>query len=161
VTGRIHSLEPTVQRLRLLRAKPGSEGTVKRGHLTWRGTFQPTSASAVYTVEIQHTVGLRPDIRVIDPPLEGRPGEALPHVFPGDLLCVYRGDQWTANRPLTAILPWITEWLFYYELWLATGQWYGGGHVVRTGKKDARTPDRGVDARSQRAMHSKYVIPRN
>jgi hypothetical protein len=26
------------------------------------------------------------------------------------------------------ILPWISEWLFFYELWLFTGDWLGGGH---------------------------------
>jgi hypothetical protein len=25
------------------------------------------------------------------------------------------------------ILPWAVEWLAYYEIWLATGVWYGGG----------------------------------
>jgi hypothetical protein len=151
VPGRVRSLEPTAQLVRLLHAKPGSEGTAKRGRLRWRGQFHPTPASAVYTVEILHTVGFRPEIRVIDPEMEHRPGEALPHVFPGDLLCVYRGDQWTADKPLAAILPWITEWLFYYELWLGTGRWYGGGHEVRTGKKNARSTERGTDGLPSRA----------
>ncbi len=25
------------------------------------------------------------------------------------------------------ILPWASLWLFYYEVWLATGEWVGGG----------------------------------
>ena len=25
-------------------------------------------------------------------------------------------------------LPWTAEWLFFYELWLVTGEWDGGGH---------------------------------
>ena len=25
------------------------------------------------------------------------------------------------------IVPWIAEWLSYYELWHATGEWLGGG----------------------------------
>jgi hypothetical protein len=153
VAGRVHSLEPTAQLVRLRNAKPGSTGTAKHGHLSWRGQFQPTPASAVYTVEIQHTVGRRPEIRVIEPALEGRPGEALPHVFSGDLLCVYQGDQWTADKPLAVVLPWISEWLLYYELWLATGRWLGGGHEVRTGKKDSRSTDRGTDGRLSRAQH--------
>jgi hypothetical protein len=156
--GRIHSLEPTAQLVRLKNAKPGSDGTAKHGHLRWRGKFQPTSASAVYTVEIQHTVGHRPVIRVIDPPLEGRPGEALPHVFPGDLLCVYRGDQWTADKSLALILPWISEWLLYYELWLTTGKWYGGGHEVRTAKKDSGGTGRGTDGLLSRAQHAERIF---
>jgi hypothetical protein len=26
------------------------------------------------------------------------------------------------------VVPWISEWLLYYELWLFTGEWTGGGH---------------------------------
>jgi hypothetical protein len=121
--------------MRLLNSMPGSKGTVKRGQLTWRGRIQPTPASAVYTVEIRHVVGRRPDISVIDPELEGRPGEGLPHVFPGNLLCVYRGDQWTADKSLAIVVPWISEWLLFYELWLPTGKWLGGGHEVRLDQK--------------------------
>ncbi len=25
------------------------------------------------------------------------------------------------------IVPWLMEWLVYYEVWLITGQWEGGG----------------------------------
>jgi hypothetical protein len=28
------------------------------------------------------------------------------------------------------VVPWISEWLIYYELWLVTGRWLGGGHTV-------------------------------
>jgi hypothetical protein len=27
------------------------------------------------------------------------------------------------------VVPWISEWLIYYELWLVTGRWLGGGHT--------------------------------
>jgi hypothetical protein len=25
------------------------------------------------------------------------------------------------------IVPWLSLWLYYYEVWLATGAWEGGG----------------------------------
>jgi hypothetical protein len=25
------------------------------------------------------------------------------------------------------VLPWTTEWLYHYEIWLITGEWTGGG----------------------------------
>jgi hypothetical protein len=25
------------------------------------------------------------------------------------------------------IVPWTAEWLVHYEIWLVTGEWYGGG----------------------------------
>lgn len=32
------------------------------------------------------------------------------------------------------IIPWTIEWLYYYELWLATGEWLGGGDHPEIGK---------------------------
>jgi hypothetical protein len=29
----------------------------------------------------------------------------------------------------TTIMPWLLLWLTFYELWLATGVWLGGGTV--------------------------------
>ena len=25
------------------------------------------------------------------------------------------------------IVPWVADWLYYYEVWLFTGEWEGGG----------------------------------
>jgi hypothetical protein len=33
------------------------------------------------------------------------------------------------------IVPWISLWLFFYETWLITGEWLGGGHEPNTGKR--------------------------
>jgi hypothetical protein len=27
------------------------------------------------------------------------------------------------------IIPWTSEWLYFYELWVFTGEWHGGGHA--------------------------------
>jgi hypothetical protein len=34
------------------------------------------------------------------------------------------------------IIPWTSEWLFFYELWLASGEWHGGGHDPLSDEKD-------------------------
>jgi hypothetical protein len=31
------------------------------------------------------------------------------------------------------IIPWLLEWLVYYEAWLVTGEWLGGGVHIRNG----------------------------
>ena len=36
----------------------------------------------------------------------------------------YKHD-WIADT----IVPWTQEWLFFYEIWLATNEWCGGGHT--------------------------------
>ena len=31
------------------------------------------------------------------------------------------------KRRKNTIVPWIADWLYYYEVWLFTGEWEGGG----------------------------------
>ena len=46
----------------------------------------------------------------------------------GDL-CLYLPGQWKESMLLAdTILPWTSQWLLYYELWLITGHWMGTGH---------------------------------
>ena len=33
-------------------------------------------------------------------------------------------------------VPWASRWLYYYELWLVTGKWLGGGIAHSTNDKD-------------------------
>jgi hypothetical protein len=59
--------------------------------------------------------------------LEVRAGERLPHVYPLNTLCLYLGEEWSWAHWLTDLVGWASEWLFFYEVWLATGTWLGGG----------------------------------
>jgi hypothetical protein len=40
----------------------------------------------------------------------------------------------------TSIVPWLLAWLIDYELWLATGEWLGGGMPHGSTKSDDRPP---------------------
>ena len=56
----------------------------------------------------------------------------LPHVYQQNppLLCVYRPTkgEWTSRMRLDqTIVPWTSLWLFYFEEWLASNEWKGGG----------------------------------
>lgn len=67
-------------------------------------------------------------MRVIAPALRTRPAEGLPHVFSDGSLCLNLASDW--NRAMLVAdttVPWAAEWLYFYELWLPEGQWYGGG----------------------------------
>lgn len=33
------------------------------------------------------------------------------------------------------VIPWTSEWLLHYEVWLATGDWHGRGEHPSTGSK--------------------------
>ena len=91
--------------------------------------LQPTVASRTHTVRLTHHHGEHPQVDVIEPKLGLRPdADQLPHVYYGDHLCLYYCGEWNDSLRLArTVLPWASEWLLHYELWLATGAWHGGG----------------------------------
>lgn len=97
----------------------------------WVGKLQPTPASEVYEVEIVYKVGHTPSVTIRKPILISRSeSERIPHVYPGNRLCLYLPDamEWTRDMPIaTTIVPWISLWLYHYEVWHMTGKWLGGG----------------------------------
>jgi hypothetical protein len=104
--------------------------TTNRGNRArWTGDLRPTSMSDTYAVEISYTVPRCPEIRVLTPELRVRPGhKRLPHVFEENRLCVHQAHEWTGNLILArTVVPWTIAWLYFYEIWFATGFWEGGG----------------------------------
>ncbi len=116
--------------LKLLRTYPQFRSLSNRGNsITWTGELQPTARSATYQVEISYSIPVRPQIRVLRPELTLREGHRrLPHVFEGNLLCVHEAYDWNAKMMVAyTIVPWISAWLYFYEVWLDTGYWEGEG----------------------------------
>lgn len=113
------------------------ESLVKRNkehYLNWIGKFKPTAISQVYTVLVRlqnNDLG----VFVISPKkLKLFKNEKyLPHVYstPKQKLCLFFGKrEWNRSMLISdTIIPWISDWLYYYELWLITGEWLGGGTV--------------------------------
>lgn len=103
--------------------------TVKAGRIKWVGEIKPTPISDTYKVEVSKRQGSRrARVVVLDPPIASAEDEKLPHVFPGNELCLHYPGEWDGSRIDETLLPWIAEWLLHYELWRATGAWHGGGH---------------------------------
>jgi hypothetical protein len=81
---------------------------------TWEGRFRPLPSCAVYLLRIVALAGRRPWVEVMEPKLRIPPGQRLEtHCFSGGDVCLH--------------LPWAAYWLAFYEYWLATGHWLGGG----------------------------------
>lgn len=118
-------------------AKDYPNGEVKTQtlrHLVWEMSILPSPNSKTYRIRIDYTIGESPKVFVIDPPVLKRPEgqDHLPHVFDTkqQQICLYYGPfgEWNGSMFLARkIVPWASEWLFYYELWLSTGEWLGEG----------------------------------
>jgi hypothetical protein len=114
----------------LLRRYPGSQVVRRRERLVWSGTLAPAEYSAAYELLIDHQIGKAPLVYVARPRLRLVDGQGLPHVYPLNTLCLFLGNrEWHQAIPIAdTLVPWASEWLLFYELWLATGgQWLGEG----------------------------------
>lgn len=98
-------------------------------------TLQPTELSRKYQTEFilekfgKCEVWVHGDLKKLDDP-------NFPHKYDIDKekkrvrICLYHPikDEWNSKLWLKdTLIPWAIEWLFFYELWLATGKWLGGG----------------------------------
>lgn len=117
---------------------PESRLELKNGELQWWYEFQPTPLSKKYKIRLHYKIGGHPNIYVVGEKLAIFSGKnRLPHVYstPKQWLCLYdRGiGEWKNTMSIAnKVIPWIPEWLFFYELWLIDGVWRGGGNDHET-----------------------------
>jgi hypothetical protein len=108
-------------------------GSLRRGKLVWDFQAQPTPLSRLYDVRLEYAADVLPSTIVLAPDLDALAGgKKLPHVYAQKppRLCLYlpRAGEWGPHMRLdTTIVPWATLWLYYFEDWLFTGEWKGGG----------------------------------
>jgi hypothetical protein len=110
---------------------PTFDSRVVGNSLVAIGKLQPSSLSETYTVRVSYQVGQNPRVEVLSPELQPRGDEKIPHMYGQKRLCLYEPGlgYWTGEQQLAdTIIPWASLWLFYYEIWHATGEWMGGGH---------------------------------
>jgi hypothetical protein len=92
------------------------------------GQVHPTPLSRKYSLKLDYRPPHRPLVTVPEVKV-GVEDQSLPHVYPGNELCLYYEGEFDGRRDLLAdtIVPWACDWLYYYEIWLTTGEWEGGG----------------------------------
>lgn len=127
------------QMLRVKSLHPQFSVSVTARRAVWIGEVRPSALSESYRVQVVYEQGRRPRISVLSPKLRRREDDRpIPHTYPGDFLCLYfpPAREWHPNKFIAeTIIPWISLWLFYYEGWLATGEWLGGGIEHGEGEK--------------------------
>lgn len=84
-----------------------------------------------------------PDMLVMRPDLHSLAGsDPIPHIYrhdrPGVLLCLWwpKQREWVPQMKLIeTFIPWTEEWLWYFEDWLKTRDWAGGGEHPEPSRK--------------------------
>jgi len=82
--------------------------------------------SNLYRIRVTYRLQKDPEVHVVQPALRDRSSkDRIPHVYPGNRLCLFLPGvgEWrpTDSIPDT-VIPWTAAWLYFYEVWLATGQ---------------------------------------
>lgn len=96
--------------------------------------LQPSVFSAIYRIKIVYKSNTFVKVYVIEKVLKiAHNRKKLPHVYSSkqQQLCLYSPSkkEWKSTQYIVnTIIPWTSEWLYYYEMWLIDGVWLGGGH---------------------------------
>ncbi len=128
---------------------PNSIGEIRRGKMTWSCDITPSALSDTYRLKITYSLGQSPKAYIISPkPLPLAEGaQRLPHTYDysngKQQLCLYYpgSGEWKSSMVIAnTMVHWAVQWMYYYEVWLITGIWIGGGHGNwDTNKKQDRT----------------------
>lgn len=110
---------------------PEFETRISATMIKVNGEIKPTPRSIPYSFQINYSNTNKPNIKIIKPELvKNYKNEPIPHIYPGNKLCLYHPKyrEFTKGMFLTdTVIPWITLWLYYYEIWHTKGEWLGGG----------------------------------
>jgi len=97
-----------------------------RNVLTCTGSIQPDNCNSIYKVKIECVAGLEPKTTILSPYIE--PSVKI-HMYKDHSLCLhYPPDmKWGVQTMIYMYtIPWISEWIIFYELYLVNGgKWLG------------------------------------
>ncbi|MFD2247538.1 hypothetical protein [Pontibacter ruber] len=95
------------------------------GSIEFVGNLTVRPELPTYTVSLEYRGSKSPIVRVLNPTLVENP----PHFYSdSQSLCLYHPDNYKWKREnLVAkeIVAWTSGWIYFYEVWLQTGIWYG------------------------------------
>ncbi len=92
----------------------------------WLGELKTSHSNhgIVYRVKIIYRYLKSSKVFVLSPALI----ENAPHLYSDGSLCLHypKDGKWKYNSIIAkTIVPWICEWLYFYEVWQEYGIWYG------------------------------------
>lgn len=96
---------------------------IENDTLICRGEFKPDANA--YDVRVEFRAGCFPQVYVLNPSI--KPNANI-HIYREGSLCLfYPGDlKWKDTTSIAEYtIPWIYEWILFYELYLLTGIWEG------------------------------------
>ncbi|MGD6856347.1 hypothetical protein ACQCVO_14820 [Bacillus infantis] len=117
------SLNLGMQNFHILRKFPDFQLVREGKSIYWIGYLQPTQDSKRYTVKIEYHP-YQAKVFILEPEIFS----FAPHRYSDKSLCLYHPNDNSFNgETLIAdtLIPWTSEWLYFYEAWIKDGVWWG------------------------------------
>lgn len=117
-------------------ALPGARLELRGTELRYTFQVSPGEFGRLYRCMLKMRQDSRhPELIVLEPDLKLlAAGRTIPHIYPhkgrGTKLCLWwpKAGDWAPQMKLAeSFIPWTAEWLYFFEDWLACGEWRGGG----------------------------------
>jgi len=124
------NLSLSEQSFSLKKQFPQFETTFIGKKIVWIGSIQPQPLSRTYIIKIEYGLTGPPKVWVLYPELKSHQNKPIPHMYGQEKLCLFypKAREWKRSMWISqTIVPWTSLWLYYYEYWLITGEWLGGG----------------------------------
>ena len=119
------------QMYRMRSKHPQFSSYIRRSAVIWEGPWSAAELGDEYALRICYPHARRPIISILSPILKlAKKRKNLPHVYAdGQLdICVHEAKDWSPRLYIAdTIMPWISEWIYFYEIWRQTGAWLGKG----------------------------------
>lgn len=143
VMNKVKKFSLSQQYATLRKSYPDFNIKISNGCINVNGFIKPTPRSVNYSFKLKYTIGKRPKVIIIDPILKrNSKNEKIPHLYPGNELCLYypKFREFNSAKLISdCIIPWVSLWLYHYENWHISGEWKGGGiHPVTKMKKNEK-----------------------
>lgn len=137
-TGKVAHQSLVLQKIRIRRHYPSFSVSVRCDRLLCVGSVCPAVQGCSYRFQILYQYGSAPQVRILNPRIEPSPDI---HMYKDGTLCLYdwREQPWKTTYHIhETLLPWIAEWLLFYEAYQLTGKWLG----PEAEHSDAKRPQR-------------------
>lgn len=135
-----------------------------RGQLTWTWQGAPSALGRIYTLRVKFKEGGRPLVFVDQPDLVAlAEGRKLPHVYSESptRLCLYlpSSGEWHGGLLIAnTVVPWAALWLYFFEEWLVSDDWKGGGLHPPNDDLDDQENCRGSTTRVGRGRRERQAV---
>ena len=90
------------------------------------GELQPHKDTDIYKIKMVYKVGNSPKIYITSPKVEYHDNI---HMYKDNSLCLFHKNDfsWNDEKIIIAetIVPWVSEWIIFYEIWKIEGKWKG------------------------------------